>query len=99
MSNPSNEQPPAAFLKLGEVLDLCAASSLTRELAALRGQDLKIDASDVRRVGGQCLQVLLSATATWAADGHALTLSTPSGEFIEGVTLLGAPSLAAAPAN
>jgi chemotaxis protein CheX len=99
MSTTPNDQSAGAFLKLSETLDLCAAASLTRELVALRGQDLKIDASDVRRVGGQCLQVLLSATTTWAADGRVLTLSAPSGEFIEGVTLLGAPSLAAAAAN
>jgi len=99
MSTTPTDQPPGAFLKLSETLDLCAASTLSRELLALRGQDLKIDASDVRRVGGQCLQVLLSATATWAADGRALTLSAPSGEFVEGVTLLGAASLAATPVN
>jgi len=81
-------------LKLSETLDLCAASALTEALRAARGHDLSLDASDVRRVGGQCLQVLLSATAAWAADGKALTVSSPSSEFIEGVTLLGAPQLA-----
>jgi chemotaxis protein CheX len=90
--------PPSA-LKLSETLDLCAASSLTEALRAARGQDLELDASDVRRVGGQCLQVLLSATATWAADGHALTLSSPSSDFVEGVTLLGAPALGLGQAN
>jgi chemotaxis protein CheX len=84
---------PTSALKLSETLDLCAASSLTEALRAARGQDLELDASDVRRVGGQCLQVLLSATAAWAADGKALSVSNPSSEFIEGVTLLGAPSL------
>ena len=99
MSQTEIDQSSAANLKLGETLDLCAAASLTRELIALRGQDLTIDASDVRRVGGQCLQVLLSATATWVADGHTMTFSSPSSDFIEGVTLLGAPSLGAAPVN
>jgi len=36
----------------------------------------------------------LAAVAAWAADGKTLTVSNPSSEFIEGVTLLGAPSLA-----
>ena len=80
-------------LKLSETLDLCAAASLTGALRQARGADLEIDASDVRRVGGQCLQVLLAAVAAWAADGKALNVSNPSSEFIEGVTLLGAPSL------
>jgi chemotaxis protein CheX len=94
-----SEHAAAAALKLGETLDILAVASLKSDLIALRGRDLTIDASDVRRVGGQCLQVLLSATATWAADGHALTLSSPSSDFVEGVTLLGAPSLGAAPVN
>ena len=80
-------------LKLSETLDLCAASALTEALRTARGQDLEIDASDVRRVGGQCLQVLLAANVAWAADGKALSVSNPSSEFIEGVTLLGAPQL------
>jgi len=84
----------SAPLKLSETLDLCAAASLTGALRTARGEDLEVDASDVRRVGGQCLQVLLAAVAAWAADGRALTVSNPSSEFIEGVTLLGAPSLA-----
>ena len=84
---------PAPVVKLSETLDLCAASSLTSALRAARGEDLEIDASDVRRVGGQCLQVLLAAVAAWDADGKAFAVSNPSIEFIEGVTLLGAPSL------
>jgi chemotaxis protein CheX len=88
-----SEALSAPALKLGETLDLCAASSLTEALRAARGRDLEIDASDVRRVGGQCLQVLLSATAAWTADGKAFAISNPSSDFIEGMTLLGAPQL------
>jgi chemotaxis protein CheX len=83
--------PPA--LKLSETLDLCAASALAKALRTARGHDLELDAADVRRVGGQCLQVLLAAAKAWAADGNALTVSSPSSEFIEGATLLGAPQL------
>ena len=83
----------APVLKLGETLDLCAAASLTSALRAARGADLRLDASDVRRVGGQCLQVLLAAASAWEADGKTLAVSNPSIEFIEGVSLLGAPSL------
>jgi len=91
MSPESPNPGESADLKLAETLDLCAAAPLAGALMALRGRDIEVDASDVRRVGGQCLQVLLAAGKTWAADGHLLNLSNPSPEFIEGMTLLGAP--------
>ena len=80
-----------AVLTLPEVLDLKAASKLATDLISMRKQELVIDASQVRRVGGQCLQVLLAAIKTWAADRHRLELTNPSPEFIEGTALLGAP--------
>ncbi len=80
-----------AAITLAETLDLCAAGPLAGALMALRGQDLDIDASEVRRVGGQCLQVLLAAGKTWATDGHALTFANPSPDFADGMALLGAP--------
>ena len=55
---------------LGAALDMTAAGPLTKELLAVRGKPVALDASNVIRVGGQCLQVLLSAQATWAADGQ-----------------------------
>ncbi|WP_287799477.1 STAS domain-containing protein, partial [Acidiphilium sp.] len=58
-------------LMLDPILDLKAASPLAQALLARRGGDLRIDAGAVERLGGQCLQVLLSARATWEADGHA----------------------------
>jgi len=80
-------------LKLDASLDMRAASGLAGALLGMRGMDLEVDASEVRRIGGQCLQVLLSAHATWASENHALRIINPSNEFIEGVTLLGAPAL------
>ena len=81
---------------LNDTLDLRAAGPLAADLLARRGQDVAIDASAVQRVGGQCLQVLLSARMTWAADGLAFRVVTPSPEFTEGVALLGAADLALA---
>ena len=52
-----------------------------------------VAASGVRRLGGQCLQVLLSAQATWAADGHAFDVVEPSPEFTESLALMGAADL------
>ncbi|WP_072371059.1 STAS domain-containing protein [Hyphomicrobium sp. NDB2Meth4] len=76
-------------LQLAEVLDLTAAAPLAQSLLPRRGSDLTIDASKVRRVGAQCLQVLLSAEATWKADGVRLTVENPTDEFLASSELLG----------
>lgn len=78
-------------LQLPDILDLRAASPLATSLLAIRGRQLTIDASHVERVGAQCLQVLLSARATWAVDGLSLMVVNPSEAFIEGVETLGVP--------
>jgi chemotaxis protein CheX len=57
-----------ATLTLPPVLDLKAAAPLRSLILAHRGQDLDLDAANVERIGGLCLQVLLSARKTWAAD-------------------------------
>ena len=66
----------AAAVVLPAVLDIRAAGPLKAEILAHRGQSLTLDASAVERLGGLCLQVLLSTRATWAADGQALTVTT-----------------------
>ena len=63
---------------LAPVLDLRAAEPLQVELLAARGQALTLDGSAVERLGGLCLQVLLSAIRTWRADGQALTFVNAS---------------------
>jgi chemotaxis protein CheX len=83
--------PAAAQVRLGSVLDLNAAAPLAAELLAARGRDLEIDASAVERLGAQCLQVLLSARATWEADGAGFAVVGPSPEFSLVLDLLGAP--------
>lgn len=89
MDTPAPETP--AVLRLGQVLDLNAAGPLAHEFLSLRGRDLQVDASAVERLGAQCLQVLLSARATWDADGAAFSVVAPSSEFASTVALLGAP--------
>jgi chemotaxis protein CheX len=80
-------------LALAETLDLKAAGPLRTALMEARGGDIEIDASNVQRLGGLCLQVLLSAEATWATDAKAFTISTASPAFAEGARRMGAPSL------
>ena len=93
MTNPSDSQ--GAVLSLASALDIKAAGPLAASLIDLRGQDLTLDGSQTTRIGGQCLQVLLSARATWEADGHALRLTDPSTDLIDGLALLGAADLIA----
>jgi chemotaxis protein CheX len=76
-------------LQLPDVLDLTAAAPLAQSLLSHRGGELSVDASGVRRIGAQCLQVLLAAAATWKADGVKLYLREPTEEFLEGARLLG----------
>jgi chemotaxis protein CheX len=48
----------------------------------------------VERLGALCLQVLLSARLTWAADGAPLTIAAASPAFEEQVARLGAAAFA-----
>ena len=76
-------------ITLARELDIKAAGPLAAELLQARGKDLSLNASEIDRVGGQCLQVLLSAAATWAADGVELTLEEPSPAFLDAVHAAG----------
>jgi anti-anti-sigma regulatory factor len=57
----TSQSPGAASLILADCLDLTAAAPLKAQLLAARGTPLSLDASAVRRIGAQCLQVLLAA--------------------------------------
>jgi chemotaxis protein CheX len=76
-------------LQLPPVMDLTAAAPLAERFLSMRGSDLSIDASEVVRLGGQCLQVLLAAHKTWHADGAKLEVLHPSQDFIEALRHLG----------
>jgi chemotaxis protein CheX len=78
---------------LVDALDMTAAGPLAKALLQARGKPVALDASNVRRVGGQCLQVLLSAQSTWAADGQPFEIVQPTPEFAEGLALMGATHL------
>jgi chemotaxis protein CheX len=87
------DQTQAAILSLSPVLDLQAAEPLRAELMVLRGRPLGIDASQVSRLGGLCLQVLISARKTWAEDGQPLSVDEPSDAFSEQLASFGNPEL------
>lgn len=75
--------------RLPAILDMKAAAPLHAMLLARRGGDLQISGADVQRLGAQCLQVLLSAQATWNADGKALNITEPSAELTQSAESFG----------
>lgn len=85
--------PESAVLSLAPILDLQAAEPLRAELMVLRGRPLSIDASQVSRLGGLCLQVLISARKTWTEDGLPLSVDEPSEAFTEQLASFGDPEL------
>jgi chemotaxis protein CheX len=78
---------------LPAVLDLNAAAPLAAELLALRGRSVRLDASHTERLGGLCLQVLVSARNAWAADAARFEIADRSAAFDEALTLFGAHAL------
>ena len=84
----------AAILILADSLDLTAAAPLAAELLARRGAPLTLDASAVRRLGAQCLQILIAGRTAWEADGQAWRVANPSPEFSDSAALMGCPAFA-----
>jgi len=84
---------PAAKLLLEPVLDLGAAERLHARLLELRGQPIDIDASQVERLGGLCLQVLISARNTWSGDGQSAVIGQASTAFEDAWAMFAAPGL------
>ena len=82
-------------LVLADALDMRAAGPLLEEVRRRRGSPLRLDGSQVERLGGQCLQVILAAQAAWAADGHGFGICNPSTALKEGWALMGAEPLPA----
>ena len=92
--NPGIAAPSAAtVLTLPDMLDLNAAAPLAAKFRVLRGRPVAVDASGVQKLGGLCLQVLLSASVTWAVDNVPLRVVDASSAFREGAALFGASPL------
>jgi chemotaxis protein CheX len=84
-----------AAIVLPAVLDIQSAEALRVQLLGARGGPLTLDGSAVERLGGLCLQVLLSARRTWVADGHSLVVDPASEAFTDQWNAFGAPAMAA----
>ena len=90
----SDQAPSDLALRLAANLDLRAAGPLAAELLAIRGVDVALDAAEVRRLGGQCLQVLLAAEAAWSDDQKDFRIVNASPDFCEACALMGVERLA-----
>lgn len=80
----------AARLDLPDVIDLVAVEPLRAAILEHRGKDLQIDGGAVHRISGLGIQVLLSAEATWAHDGHVMRTVNRSPNLSEALRLTGA---------
>ncbi|WP_376095634.1 STAS domain-containing protein [Roseomonas sp. CCTCC AB2023176] len=87
----SDATPPP--FSLPAVLDTRTAVPLRDALLARRGEVLTLDGSEVTRLGGLCLEVLLSARRTWADDAMPFRLANPSDALAEGLAIFGATNL------
>jgi len=67
-----------AVIELPARMDASTLPRIHADLLERRGADLDLEASQVDRFGGQALQLVLSAFATWAEDGCRLRLVDPS---------------------
>ena len=73
---------------LPAVADLPQAQGLKAQLERAGGA-ITVDASQVQRVSSPYLQVLLAGAAAAMKNGAAMTITEPSAEFLETVSVLG----------
>jgi chemotaxis protein CheX len=78
-----------SHLRLARKLDQNATIALIEDLRARRGSDLGLDASDTTHIGSLALQTIVAAAASWARDGHRLTLVNASDACVDQLSLLG----------
>lgn len=76
-------------LKLAAVLDFNEASELRGKLLSMRGAALEIDASQVERVGAQCMQVLMAGAKAWEEDKQSFVFAGSSEAFVKTSQLIG----------
>lgn len=76
-------------IALAEVLDLNEAVELHGKLMSMRGKDVVVDASAVKRAGAQCIQVIFAAAKSWEEDKKSFKLEKVSDAFKATMQLAG----------
>jgi anti-anti-sigma regulatory factor len=77
------------ILTLPVSLNLAAAAPLKEEFLSRRGRKIRLDGTNVARVGVPCLQVLLAARQIWADDQIEWVNGSFSVEFVSALKELG----------
>jgi len=77
------------IIQLRPVLNVTSAMATARQFIDQRGRDVVVDASQVQHLGGQSLQILLSAVRSWTEDGQSFALGDCSDRFLEDLKLFG----------
>ncbi len=85
----------SARIQSPALLNTQGAYELMEQISAAAGKAIEIDASQVRHLGAQALQILLSAKSSWEAKGNGFEIVNPSPDFRQGVNALGAQQLLA----
>ncbi len=75
------------------LLNTQGAYQLLADIRAARGKDIEIDASQVRHLGAQAVQILVSAKQSWGAAKNTFSILQPSLEFRQSVDALGGTDL------
>eukprot|EP01037_Dinobryon_pediforme_P016508 gene16508-16686_t len=70
----TGEKAPA-IIELRGVLNVTAALPTAKQFIEHRGRDIFVDGANVQHLGGQGLQILLSALRTWTEDVLAMTMT------------------------
>jgi chemotaxis protein CheX len=78
---------------LPPVVDAASVGPLRSSLLDQRGGDLEVDASQVQRIGGLGLQVLIAASRAWAAQGRSFAIVRASPPFNDMLRLTGAADM------
>lgn len=85
----ATKKAASGSLKLSPVLDLNEASALHGALMSMRGRNVAIDASEVERIGVQCVQVLIAGARAWQADKKSYVVEKTSDAFAKTMQLIG----------
>ena len=77
------------IITLSAELDSTQAAGLLAELRQVKGQPVHINGSHVNRISTLCLQILLSASASWKAERTAFQITEPSEALSAAIAMLG----------
>jgi anti-anti-sigma regulatory factor len=76
-------------VQLHDRLDYQSVAPLISELSAINDAEVLIDASEIRHLGAQCLQVILSAVKTRSQAGQTTQIVNASDACIDTLELFG----------